>query len=108
MATIKFSAERMNEIHNRLGEIKQQLQTTLQADSDNFNVIAQNIQNESMANTLKTYASANIEKCNKILELIDKMNEFLQTQMAAYDATDAEAQSTIAEVQGILNQIDLQ
>lgn len=103
--TIKFTTERMNEVHNRIGEIIEQLQTTLSADSDCLNQIASNIQSEAMAGTLKSYAESNIEKGKNTVTVLQKMDEFLMAQMTEYNETDAEAQDTISEVQGILNQI---
>ena len=105
MATIQFNIDRMNVIHNRIGEMINQLNTAMQSDQTILNTIASNIQNEGITNTLKSYADNNIQEASKLVENLQKMDEFLVSQMSAYSAVDEEAQSTITSVNNILSQI---
>jgi len=105
MATIQFTTDRMNQIHNRIGETIQQLQQAFNSDQECLNNIATNIQSESMSGTLQSYAQNNVEKAQSIVTKLQKMDEFLMSQMSAYSVTDEEAQAAISEVQGILDQI---
>lgn len=105
MAEIKFTVARMNEVNNRLDEISAQLTNSLRSNADCLNVIASNIQSETISSTLKEYSELNIQKGEETVKLIQQLTEYLKSQIGNYTATDASAQSTISEVQSILNGI---
>lgn len=105
MAEIKFTVQRMNEVSNRLDEISAQLTNTLKKDAEYLNAIASNIQSDSISGVLKQYAETNTQKGEETVKLIQQLVEYLKTQIGNYTGTDASAQSTISEVQSILNGI---
>ena len=105
MAEIRFDRDRMNQIHNRVGEVINQLQNALNSDMDSYNNISSCIQSTGMSAALKKYAENNVEQSKKIVEGLTKMDEFLQEQMTAYAATDADATQSLSEVDGLLNQL---
>ncbi len=95
----------MNEVYNRIDELQEQLTTAFNTDKDLLESIASNIENETISTTLTKYAEANLESCSSTTAALDELKAYLSTKISDYSAEDTQAQSDLASVQSILDQL---
>lgn len=106
MGELKFDATRMREIFNRLDEIEEQLNSSINATSEKISSISGNITGDTVISTLKSYNEKTIEVSKETITLMNKLKAFLNEQISKYDANETEAIDTLADVQSILNQLE--
>lgn len=106
MGELKFNAERMNEVLNRLDEIQEQLNSATNAESEKINSIASNITGDTVISTLKSYVETHVEVSNSTIKLLKEMQEYLRGQLTKYTQTEMEAKESLSDVQNILSQLE--
>lgn len=107
MAEIKFTTERMREVHNRMDDIINQLQTSANNSNEKLNTISSNIQSDNIKGILSSYVSETIEKVNETVNDLKKLDEYLVGKIGSYQAADESGESAIAEVQSLLDQLNI-
>lgn len=106
MGELKFNAERMNEVLNRLDEIQEQLNSATNSESEKLNSVAANITGDTVISTLKSYAEKTLEVSKDTIKLMNEMKEYLSSQLTKYTATEMEAKESLSDVQSILSQLE--
>ena len=103
---IKFDAARMQEVYNRLDEIKEQLITSTKNTSGSLDTINSKINGPLVKTILSKYTETNNEVCNEITTKMVELQEYLRGKIGSYTATEAEAAEELANVQSILQGLE--
>lgn len=107
MAEIKFTTERMQEVHNRMDEIVNQLQSSGNSSNEILNTIASNIQSDSIKGVLSSYVTTTNEKINETKEYLKQLDEYLVGKIGTYTSIDQAGVDSMNEVQSLLNQLNV-
>ena len=106
MAEIKFDAARMQEVLNRLDEIKEQLSNSVKAINTSLTQICSNITGEAVITILNGYTENNTTVLNETGTGIDQLAEYLRGKIGSYTSTEQEAAKSLTDVQSILNGLE--
>lgn len=107
MAEIKFTTERMKDVHERVDEMINQLQTTINSANEKLNTIANNIQSDNIKSTLSSYVSTTDEKTKQTVEDLKALDEYLLGKIGSYSAIDESGTESMSEVQSLLDQLNI-
>ena len=106
MAEIKFTIERMKEVHERIDDIKNQLQTSINSANDILQTISGNVQSDNIKDTLSAFVSAASEKASSTLTNIGALDEYLVGKIGSYTSIDEVGVESMSEVQSLLDQLN--
>lgn len=107
MAEIKFTTERMQEVHNRMDEIVTQLQTSINTSNEILNTIASNLQSDSIKGVLSSYVQTANEKISQTKQYLAQLDEYLVGKIGTYTSIDQAGVESMNEVQNLLNQLNV-
>lgn len=107
MAEIKFTTERMKEVHERIDDIMTQLQTSRDSSNELLNSISSNVQSDNIKDILKSYVSTSSEKIDDTLKNLATLDEYLVGKIGSYSSIDEASVESISEVQSLLDQLNI-
>lgn len=106
MAEIKFTTERMQQVHQRLDDIISQLKTSINNANDHLDNISKNIETDRVTKTLKKFVNASRDYYYVIYNDLKVLDDYLVSKIGNYTAVDEEAVESMAEVQSFLDQLN--
>jgi len=107
MAEIKFTTERMQEVHNRLDEMMGQLQTSVNNSNQILNTVASNVQSDVVKNTLSAYVNTVNEQSEQTKNYLKELDSYLVNKIGTYTSIDQTSVESLNEVQDLLNQLNI-
>lgn len=106
MGEIKFGIESMKQVSNEIETLKTQLSNIIENDSEQLNIISNNIESDEIKGTLTSYVETNKEKSEESIKLLNEMYEYLQTKINSYQRVDEKATNELSEVENLLKQLE--
>lgn len=106
MGEIKFSAVRMQEVLNRLAEIVEQLNNSINRSNEKLQEISNNITGSDVVDLLKKYQEYNNDTLTENKSLINQLSDYLRAQINKYTITEQEAETGMEDIQNILKGIE--
>jgi len=106
MGEIKFTTERMREVHNRIDEMITQLNSACNSSADQLGTISGNIKSDNMSSTLNSYKDTMIQTCSDTVNNLKALDEYLVGKIGTYTAIDQAGVESMSEVQSLLSQLD--
>ena len=95
---IKFDVERMQEVSSQLDDIKTKLSTSMKAVQGNLTDLSNNIKGTTINKTLTRYKENNENVLDSILKNIESLRDYLEGQIASYNATEEEATGIVESI----------
>ena len=106
MAEVKFTIERMKEVHDRIDDIRNQLQTSINSANDILQTISGNVQSDNIKDTLSAFVNATNEKSTSTLNNLQALDEYLVGKIGSYTSIDEAGVESMSEVQSLLDQLN--
>lgn len=107
MAEIKFTTERMRDVHNRMDEIITQLNNSINTSNEILNTISSNIQSDNIKSVLTSYVTTASEKSNETQKYLAQLDDYLMGKIGSYTAIDEAGVESMTEVESLLSQLNV-
>ena len=107
MAEIKFSNERMRDVHNRIDDIITQLKDSGNTSNESLSGISSNIQSDNIKEILSSFVNISAEKVVDTVNNLKQLDEYLVGKIGSYEAIDESGTEAMSEVQSLLDQLNI-
>ena len=107
MAEIKFTTERMQDVHQRIDEMTTQLQNAINSANEILGTISSNIQSDNIKSVLSSYVSTASEKSTETQKNLKLLDEYLVSKIGTYTAIDQAGVESMSEVENLLSQLNV-
>jgi len=106
MAEIKFTTERMQQVHQRLDDIISQLKSSINNANNHLENISKNVDTDKITKTLKKFVTTSGDYYYVIYDDLKALDDYLVSKIGTYTSVDEEAVESMAEVQSFLDQLN--
>ena len=104
---VEIDIQRMTHCKNRLAEITEQLNTTLNNAVEYLNGISSAIRSDEVHKQIEVYTAACNELNTETVKELNNLDSFLANQLAGYSQTNTTAMDELTNIQARLDNINI-